>query len=175
MFTLGLLVLCPLSTLSLYFYTDRHPCFVDFIGYKKNVGLTNRVTREPRNRASQITIKITVTPNCVIKRLSMDVHWTSILSIGRQLDIHLHCVQWTQWAQWTHCVHWTGLTRNGQLTSWSAVSGSIGHIKMDPMDVHCVHWTCPFWMDTMCPLDTNGHDGQFIMMSNGPTHCTSTC
>ena len=80
------------------------------------------------------------------------------MSIGRlfcPLDIHLHCVQWTQWAQWTHCVHWTGLTKSSKLTNWCALSGSIGHIKMDPMDVHCVHWTCPF-----CPL--NGHNVSIV-------------
>ena len=49
----------------------------------------------------------------------------------------VHCVHHTYYA------YWTKPTKVQPSTNWCRVGVSIVNTKMDTMDIHCVHWTCP--------------------------------
>ena len=80
------------------------------------------------------------------------VQWTQWTSIGSILMCPLNRINKKWLINNLKCSEW-GPLDTLKWTQWTSIV-SIEHVQF-------VHW-----MDTMCPLDTNGHDGQFIMMSN---------
>ena len=55
----------------------------------------------------------------------------------------VHCVYCVHCFHHTYYAYWTKPTKVQPSTNWCRVGVSIVNTKMDTMDIHCVHWTCP--------------------------------
>ena len=58
-------------------------------------------------------------------------------------SMDVHCVYCVHCFHHTYYAYWTKPTKVQPSTNWCRVGVSIVNTKMDTMDIHCVHWTCP--------------------------------
>ena len=58
-------------------------------------------------------------------------------------SMDVYCVYCVHCVHHTYYAYWTKPTKVQPSTNWCRVGVSIVNTKMDTMDIHCVHWTCP--------------------------------